>query len=665
MEPKDVFISYKAEEFDEADWVKSVLENNGISCWMAPMSIPGGSSYAAEIPQAIRQCKVFVLMLSEKTQNSKWVPRELDQAINASKIIMPFMIENCALKDDFNFYLTNVQRYAAYENKSAAIEKMIREIRAIMGVKCDAPEKKPTEDFTQTETKTETHVETDYQKDKIKKTSKVKAKKAGKPKDTKARKKPVVIGAIGFAVVAMICLIVVGVNLVHDSTHFSIAGKEFSVSDSYVYISNAELSGEDVKNFLNFKKVSTICLENCTFSTEDLSPLSASSVANLSLAACNLSSKQFESIDFSVMDELYSLNLSGNAVLTSTNSLADVFDTVTRLKISNTSVTSLDNIAQFEKLSELEVDNNSITSIEGLSKCEKLTYFSGNGNKISDLTPLSCCKNLVTLCVNGNELTSFAGLECCIELQEVQAGSNKLQSLSGLENATLLKTVFLNDNEIEDISVLAKSAETLQGVYLRNNKIQSISVLENCTSLKYLNIDNNFVSSISPLENCSKIVALSAAGNRIAYLDRFEGNTELSFLNLADNEITSFESDCFSFDDTANVVVELSGNQISMLELSSTCKYKYLGLHGNPINQYDSLYQTTVNYLVLDYSDIIDFESLSKLGYYNCYVVDCPLDKQVSVRDSLGKYSSEFISSSECADIFEQYIPDTVKCVVE
>ncbi len=130
---KDVFISYKAEEIEEASWVKSVLEGNGISCWMAPACIPGGSSYAVEIPQAIRQAKVFVLILSSKAQTSRWVSREVDLAINEGKIVLPFMLENCALKDDFNFYLTNVQRYAAYENKVVAVEKMIKEIKALLG----------------------------------------------------------------------------------------------------------------------------------------------------------------------------------------------------------------------------------------------------------------------------------------------------------------------------------------------------------------------------------------------------------------------------------------------------------------------------------------------------------------------------------------------------
>ncbi len=144
---KDVFISYKSEEFEEANYMKLILEKNGISCWMAPNSISGGSSYAKEIPNAIKNAKVFLLILSNQAQQSKWVPRELDQAINAGKIIMPFMIENCSLTDDFNFYLTNVQRYDAYENKTAAVNKIIREIKGVLGVDGEnkEPEKRPVE----------------------------------------------------------------------------------------------------------------------------------------------------------------------------------------------------------------------------------------------------------------------------------------------------------------------------------------------------------------------------------------------------------------------------------------------------------------------------------------------------------------------------------------
>ncbi len=141
---KDVFISYKAEEAEEANWVRSVLETNGVSCWMAPANIPGGSNYAVEIPKAIRNCKVFVLLLSSRSQGSMWVTKEVDCAINYGKIVLPFMLENCTLKEEFNFYLTNVQRYAAFENKSSEIKRMVMDIKAIINNADQTPVNIPT-----------------------------------------------------------------------------------------------------------------------------------------------------------------------------------------------------------------------------------------------------------------------------------------------------------------------------------------------------------------------------------------------------------------------------------------------------------------------------------------------------------------------------------------
>lgn len=132
MAKNDVFISFKAEEINEASWVRSVLESHDISCWMAPDSIPGGSSYISEIADAISGCKIFVLLVSSKSQESAWVSKELDAAINEQKIIMPFMIENCALKNSFDFYLADVQMYEAYENKNNTIQRMVTEIKKII-----------------------------------------------------------------------------------------------------------------------------------------------------------------------------------------------------------------------------------------------------------------------------------------------------------------------------------------------------------------------------------------------------------------------------------------------------------------------------------------------------------------------------------------------------
>jgi hypothetical protein len=132
---KEVFISYSTVDAVQAETVRNVLEKNGLSCWMAPRDIPGGSNYTKEIPIAIRNCKVFVLILSKNAQSSHWVLKELDSAVNCGKVILPFMLEDCILNDEFNFLLTGAQRYAAYQKKAEAMETLIGRIRGIL----DAP----------------------------------------------------------------------------------------------------------------------------------------------------------------------------------------------------------------------------------------------------------------------------------------------------------------------------------------------------------------------------------------------------------------------------------------------------------------------------------------------------------------------------------------------
>ena len=84
-----IFISYSSQEYNNAYALKQILEANEISCWMAPQSIPSGSNYTQEIPNAIRTCDFFVLVLSEASQASRWVPKELESATNEGKTITP------------------------------------------------------------------------------------------------------------------------------------------------------------------------------------------------------------------------------------------------------------------------------------------------------------------------------------------------------------------------------------------------------------------------------------------------------------------------------------------------------------------------------------------------------------------------------------------------
>lgn len=130
---RQVFISYSTKDQLQAEAVRNVIEQNGITCWMAPRDIPGGSNYTKEIPNAIRGCQAFVLMLSQNAQASPWVLKELDSAVNEGKIILPFQLEDITLTDEFNFLLTGAQRYDAYQKKSEALQLLISRIQAIIG----------------------------------------------------------------------------------------------------------------------------------------------------------------------------------------------------------------------------------------------------------------------------------------------------------------------------------------------------------------------------------------------------------------------------------------------------------------------------------------------------------------------------------------------------
>ena len=142
----DVFISYSSKEITKAEQVRRVLEKNGISCWMAPADIPGGSNYTKEIPIAIRGCQVFVLMLSANAQSSHWVLKELDAAVNHGKVILPFMLEDCELNDEFNFLLSGAQRYSAYQRSADVLEKLVKRVKAIIGTDSPAPSSESGDD---------------------------------------------------------------------------------------------------------------------------------------------------------------------------------------------------------------------------------------------------------------------------------------------------------------------------------------------------------------------------------------------------------------------------------------------------------------------------------------------------------------------------------------
>ncbi len=128
---KYVFISYSSKHQQMADSVRHLFVEEGIDCWMAPYDIPAGSSYARVINDAIENCSCFVLLLTDASQNSQFVEKEVERAISYRKVVIPVQLEDLILNSEFKFYIGNCQIIAVH-----SIDRDSNEIRRVIeGIK--------------------------------------------------------------------------------------------------------------------------------------------------------------------------------------------------------------------------------------------------------------------------------------------------------------------------------------------------------------------------------------------------------------------------------------------------------------------------------------------------------------------------------------------------
>ncbi len=102
----DIFLSYSSEDKTVADAVCAGLETQEIRCWLAPRDVEPGQDWAATIVDAIEHCRIFVIILSSGSNKSSQVLREVERAVNAGKIVIPFRIEDLVPSKSLGYFLS-------------------------------------------------------------------------------------------------------------------------------------------------------------------------------------------------------------------------------------------------------------------------------------------------------------------------------------------------------------------------------------------------------------------------------------------------------------------------------------------------------------------------------------------------------------------------------
>ena len=651
MRSSDVFISYKSEEFAIAERVRKRIDEAGVSCWMAPASIPGGSSYASEIPQAIRNCKVFVLILSKLAQESKWVPRELDQAINANKVIMPFTIDDGELRSDFDFYLTNVQRYPAFQDLDGAMENMVRDICTVLGREYAEPVSSQTEPASSQPEDAAPQLSSAKKKNTPapvrKNTKPVKDNQASGKKKGSGKK----IIAVGAVLLLLFVVVLAGSSLI-SSPRITIAGEKVDGTASYIDLEDKTLASEDLQTIGKMKNLESLHLHSCKIQDSDLSVMMTPRLTILELSDCSLSREQMEQIPFESF-KLVSLDLSGNKEFDSLDALSSQTSELRILNIGSTSVKDLSSIPSFGELETLIIDNLGISDLSPLSGMTGLTFLSADDNKLTSLEPLSAMDKLTTLHVNRNKLKSLEGIERMIEVTELEAAGNKLTDTKALENMTILNKINLSNNSIDDISQLKKSEKTLNIVFLAHNKLKNLDSLGNGPQIHALNAEDNQITDIGAMKSFTNLTTCCLRNNQIEDAGPLEKLPACMYLDLSGNRISKIDFSKMS----ALHMVKLTGNPLTDWKAPDH-EIRYLGLAGTKKSPEDSLNRFYSKYLTIPYSESLD-PAIFKEGFLAVYIVDCPLDQQLSWKDAAPGIL-RFITKDQVEETDNTYIDEGI-----
>jgi len=88
----DVFISYSTQDSEIIDGLSKLLRVDGRRVFRDRECIQPGDNWEHELTSALSSAKQFVLFWCCHAEESEWVAREIDQAIDADKRVIPVLL---------------------------------------------------------------------------------------------------------------------------------------------------------------------------------------------------------------------------------------------------------------------------------------------------------------------------------------------------------------------------------------------------------------------------------------------------------------------------------------------------------------------------------------------------------------------------------------------
>jgi len=134
----DVFISYAKEDKIVADAVCATLESHAVRCWIAPRDVLPGMAYGEAIIDAIRGCRIMILVFSSKSNASPHIPKEIERAVSAGVAVIPFRIEDVMPGKSLDYFIGSVHWLDALTRPlEQHLERLVQNVQTLLSR--DAP----------------------------------------------------------------------------------------------------------------------------------------------------------------------------------------------------------------------------------------------------------------------------------------------------------------------------------------------------------------------------------------------------------------------------------------------------------------------------------------------------------------------------------------------
>ena len=350
-------------------------------------------------------------------------------------------------------------------------------------------------------------------------------------------------------------------------------------------LSNNQIT--DITPLAQLKKLRTLHLDNNDI--KDFSPLyDLSELTMLTIGGIEVSQSQIKELKTRLPGCLI-YNDEANTDIVEVHLGGKTFKSdVTKLDLSDCSITDLSALSVCTSLEELRLSGNYIRDISPLLDIPKLRVLDLSNNMISDIRPLMSMTTLEHLNLAGNKISSITALSQLKQLKELVLNGNDIDGTQNLAKLSSLKILGLKKTGISDadleklynlknLTVLALENNpdiTESGVNQLKKKlpqckvthsefekkivlggkefsastesvdasslgISDISAAAGFKSVRHLDLSNNVISSVSALSSLKTLETLDLSDNNIGDVSPLYSLKNLKMLHIEQNGLSA------------------------------------------------------------------------------------------------------------------------------